>query len=81
MYENVDMGNVVLLKILFIFYKYLEFFVKKCLGLFLIEIGYKYVYCNDGIFFDILKRFFYFKEFRILKLVEFVFVYFDENFL
>lgn len=81
MYENVYMGNIVSLKILFIFYKYLEFFVKKCLGLFLIEIGYKYVYCNDGIFFDILKRFFNFKEFRILKLVEFVFLNVNEDFL
>lgn len=80
LHENVDMGNVASLKIPSIPYKYLEPLVKKCPGLSSIEIGYKYAYCNDGIFFDTLKRLPHLKEFRISKSAEFVPVYFDENF-
>lgn len=80
LHENVDMGNIASLKIPSIPYKYLEPLVKKCSGLSSIEIGYKYAYCNDGIFFDTLKRLPHLKEFRISKSAEFVPVCFDENF-
>lgn len=66
MYESVDMKNILLFKILFILNEYLEFFVKICLGLFVIEVSYEYVYCNDG---KVMKEFFYFKEFRIMELL------------
>lgn len=69
MYESVDMKNILLFKILFILNEYLEFFVKICLGLFVIEVSYEYVCCNDGSFFEVMKEFFYFKEFRIMELL------------
>lgn len=69
MYESVDMKNILLFKILFILNEYLEFFVKICLGLFVIEVSYEYGYCNDGSFFEVMKEFFYFKEFRIMELL------------
>lgn len=69
MYESVDMKNILLFKILFILNEYLEFFVKICLGLFVIEVSYEYVYCNDGSFCEVMKEFFYFKEFRIMELL------------
>lgn len=69
MYESVDMKNILLFKILFILNEYLEFFVKICLGLFVIEVSYENVYCNDGSFFEVMKEFFYFKELRIMELL------------
>lgn len=80
LHENVDMGNIASLKIPSIPYKYLEPLVKKCSGLSSIEIGYKYAYCNDGIFFDTLKRLPNLKEFRISKSAEFVPLNVNEDF-
>lgn len=80
LHENVDMGNIASLKIPSIPYKYLEPLVKKCSGLSSIEIGYKYAYYNDGIFFDTLKRLPNLKEFRISKSAGFVPLNVDEDF-
>lgn len=75
-----DVSNILLFKILSILNGYLEFFVDKCLGLFSIEVSYYYVYCSNGEFFVIMKKFLYLKVFKITEsfkcieiFVEFVF--------
>lgn len=70
LHEDADMRHISSLKTPFISGGYIEPLLEKCSGLSSIEVGFPYVYCNDGDFFQAMKKLPQLKVFRITPIME-----------